>query len=168
MFAFWEICLLVPHQIDLCHLGVTCHLSDVSGSHLWALHFLSKLPDLTCWELVKIYVDVIYGFRNKFFILEKEPKIYLWRILALSGGYLARATWVLTVLSHSSTNLFPCQKLVRRSNGALTSFDWGLQNFSNFSQIVSRVSSSEDRLQETYWSMPKSPFQAITFLHFLT
>ena len=135
MFACWEICVLVLHQIDLCCLGITCHLLDVSGSHLWTLTFLSKLTDLTWWELVQIYIAVIYGFRHKIFILKKEAKIPLWRILAVSGGYLARATWVWTELYHSSTDLFPCLKLVRRSNWALTSFDWGLQNSLNFLQI---------------------------------
>ena len=167
MLACWEVCVLVLHQIDLCHLGVTCHLLDVSGGHLWTFHFLSKLPDLTCWEIVQIYIAVIYGFRYKFFILEKEPKISLWGILTVSRGYLARPTWVWTALYHSFTNLFPYQKLVRRSNWAFTSFDWGLQNSSNFSQIVSSINSSVDRLQEAYWSMPKSPLKAITFLYFL-
>ena len=36
--ACWEVCTLMPQQIDLSHLGVTCHLLDMPGSHLWALH----------------------------------------------------------------------------------------------------------------------------------
>ena len=112
VFACWEICVLVPHQIDLCHLGVTCHLLDVSGGHLWALHFLSKLSDLTCWELVQLYIAVIHGLRYKFFILEKEPKISLQRILAVSGGYLAREPWVWTALYHSSTTCFLARSLL--------------------------------------------------------
>ena len=90
----------------------------------------------------------------------------LWMIFAVSGGYLARLTCTCTVLYHSSTLLLPCLKLVRRSNLACTSFDWGLQNSSNLSQIISSVSRSVGRPQETYWSIPKSPDQVITFLHF--
>ena len=88
------------------------------------------------------------------------------QILAVSGGYLARLTC--TALYYSSTLLLPCLKLVRRSKWACTSFDWGLHNSSNFPQIMCKVNSSDGKLHETYWSMPKSPLQAITFLHFVT
>ena len=90
----------------------------------------------------------------------------LCKILAVSGGYLARLPCACTALYHSSILLLPCLKLVRRSKWAHTSFDWGLQNSSNFPQIVSKVNSSDGKLHETYWSMPKSPPQAITFMHF--
>ena len=102
VLACWEVCALMPHQIDLNHLG-----------------------------------------------------------------FLPKATWVCTALYHSSTDLFPCWKLVSKSNLALASLDWGLQNSSNLSQMVSTINSSMDKFQETYWSMPKSPLHAITFLHCL-
>ena len=86
---------------------------------------------------------------------------------AVSGGYLARHTWAGTVLYHSSTDLLPRQKLVSRSNLAVTSFAWGLQNSSYLDQIVSKWSSSAGKHQETYWSIPKLPLCAMTFLHFL-
>ena len=82
-------------------------------------------------------------------------------------GYLVKATWFCTALYHSSTDLLPCWKLVSKLILALTSFDWGLQNSSNFSQMVSSVNSSVDKFHETYWSIPKSPLHAITFLHCL-
>ena len=82
-------------------------------------------------------------------------------------GYLAKANWVCTDLYYSSTDLLPCQMLVRGSNLALTSLDCDLQNCSYFSQMVPSISFSLDKFQETYWSMPKSPSQAITFLHCL-
>ena len=87
------------------------------------------------------------------------------RILAASGGYLARLTCVCTALYHSSTLVLPCLKLVSRSKWVLTSFDCGLQNSSNFPQIVSSLSSSANKHQDTYWSIPMSLIQAITFLH---
>ena len=96
----------------------------------------------------------------------KNQKISLCKILVVSGGYLARLTCICTALYHSSTLLLPCLRLVRRSKQAHISFDWGLQNSSNFPQIVSKVNSSDGKLQETYWSMPKSPLQAITVLNF--
>ena len=153
-FAWWEICVLVSHQINLCHLGAACNLLDMSDSCLWTFHLLSKLPDLACWKIVKVHIAIIDYLGDKFFILKEEPKISLWNILAVSQGSLAKATWVWTALYHLPTELFPWWKLVRRSNLALTSFDWGLQNSSNLSQPVSGVSSSVDKLQETYWSMP--------------
>ena len=97
---------------------------------------------------------------------KKNQSISWCRILAVSGGYLARLMCSCTTLYHSSTLLLPCLKLVRRSKWALTSFDCGLQNSSNFPQIVSKLSSSADKHNDTYWSIPKSPLQAITFLHF--
>ena len=30
--------------------GSTCNFFDMSGSGLWGLHFLGKLPHLACWE----------------------------------------------------------------------------------------------------------------------
>ena len=70
------------------------------------------------------------------------------------------------MLYHSSTLLLPCWKLVSKSKWALTSLDCGLQNSSNLSHIVSKYKSSLGKLQDMYWSIPKSPLQAITFLHF--
>ena len=69
-------------------------------------------------------------------------------------------------IDHSSTDLLPWQRLVSRSNLAYTSLAWGLQNSSYLDQIVSKVTSSAGKHQETYWSIPKSPLHAITFLHF--
>ena len=97
--------------------------------------------------------------------LRKNQRMSLWRIFAVSGGYLAKLTWACTALYHSSMLLLPCLKLVKRSNLAPTSFDCGLQKSSNLPQIISSVSWSVGKPQETYWSMPKSPDQAITFLH---
>ena len=97
----------------------------------------------------------------------KNQNISLWRIYAVSWGYLVNAIYVCTALYHSSTLLSPCLKLVNKSNLALTSLDWGLQNSSNFSHRTSRINSSLDKFQEMYWSKPKSPLQATTFLNFL-
>ena len=144
------------------HLGVTCHLLDVPGGHLRTLRLLCKLPDLGCGKLVQVYVAVINYLGDKFFIFKEEPKDVPVKDLGCFWGYLAKATWICTALYHSSTDLFPCWKLLSKSNLALTSFNWGLQNSSNLSQMV-----SVDKLQETYWPMPKSPLHIITFLHCL-
>ena len=133
VFACCKVCVLVSHKINLCYLGVICYQVDVPGSHLWTLHLLCKLPDLAYWEHVQVYVAIIYCLGDKLFIFQEEPKMSLWSIFAVSGGYLAKATWVWTALYHSTTELFPCQNLVRRSNLALTSFHCGLHNSSNIS-----------------------------------
>ena len=80
---------------------------------------------------------------------KKNQKISLCKILAVSGGYLARVALSCTALYHSSTILLLCLKLVRRSKLALTSLDWGFQNSSNFPQIVSKVNSSVGKHHET-------------------
>ena len=69
----------------------------------------------------------------------KKQKMSLCKILAVSWGYLARLTCACTVLYHLSSLLLPCVKLVRRSKWVHTSFNQGLQNSSNFPQIVMRL-----------------------------
>ena len=91
----------------------------------------------------------------------------LCNILAVSWGYFAKLISDCTALYHSFTDWLPCLKLVRKSNLALISFVCGLQNSSNFCQIISKHISSGAKSHEMYWSMPKSPDQATTFLHFL-
>ena len=167
VFACWEICVLMPHKIHLCCMWVTCHLLDMPDGHPWTLHLFYKLPSLVCWKLVQVYVAVIYLLADKFFIFKEELENVPVKYLGCFCGVLSQSNLGFNSLYHSLTDLFPCQKLIRRSNLALTSFKCGLQNSSNFSQIVSGISSSVDKLQETYWSMPKSPLQAIIFLHFL-
>ena len=150
VLACWEVCTLMPHQIGLSHLGVTCHLLDVPGRHLWALHFLCKLPDLACRKLVQVCVAVINYLGRWIPPLSRKPEDVPVKDLGCFWGYLAKATSVCTALYHSSTDLFPCQKLVSKSNLSLTSLDWGLQNSSNFSHMVSSVNSPVDKFQETY------------------
>ena len=96
----------------------------------------------------------------------KNQKMSWCKIFAVSGEYLASLTWACTALYHSSTLLFPCQKLVRRSKWACTSLVCGLQNSLYFPQIVSRLRSSFYKSLGAYWSIPKFPLQAMTFLHF--
>ena len=99
--------------------------------------------------------------------LRKKQKMSLCNILAVSWGYFAKLISDCTALYHSSTDWSPCLKLVSKSNLALISFVYGLQNSSNFCQITSKHVSSGVKSHEIYWSMPKSPDQATTFLHFL-
>ena len=47
-FAWWEVSSLMPHEITLCCLGVTCNCFDVSSGWLWRLHLLGKLPHCAC------------------------------------------------------------------------------------------------------------------------
>ena len=97
--------------------------------------------------------------------LRKNQNMSLCIILAVSRGYLAKFTCACMALYHSSTLQFPWQKLVSRSNLAWTSFDCSLQYSLYFPYMISRVSSLEGKFQDTYWSMPQSPLQAMTFLH---
>ena len=74
VLAWWEVCALMSHQIDLGHFGVTCNLFDVIHSCLRCLHLLCKLSDYACRKLNKIYYTVIDGFWHKFLILQVKPK----------------------------------------------------------------------------------------------
>ena len=150
LFACWDVCALVSHENNLSHLGVTCHQFDIPGGHLRTLHVLCKLPDLACGKLVQVYAAIIYCLGDKLLIFQEELKNVPVKYLGSLRGYLAKATWGLTALNNTSTDLFTFLKLVRRSNLALTLFDCDLQNPSKFSQIVSSISFSLDKLQETY------------------
>ena len=173
----------------------TCFLFDMTCSSFWCLHF-SQTAWL-CLQETSPNLYLIYGFGNKFFIFQKEWEYISMQIIAVFCECLARDTCACTALYHSSTDQFPCLKLVSRSNLALisfdcglqkssyfahivlpclklvsrsnlalTSFDCGLQKSSYFAHIVSKQRSSMDKHQETYWSIPKSPLHAMTFLHF--
>ena len=87
----WEVCALVPHQIDLSFLGVTCHLLDVLGGHLWTLHFLCNLPDLACGKLVQVYVTVINCLGDKFLNFQEKPKDVPLKDLGCFWGILSQS-----------------------------------------------------------------------------
>ena len=52
VLAWWEVCSLMSHQIDMAFLGVTCNLLFMMCSSLWCLHFLCKLPDFAGRKLL--------------------------------------------------------------------------------------------------------------------
>ena len=127
-------------------------------------------PGVTCQKLVSL--NKISPVTEKTHLIHRKtggeiyiyicPYVRSWKSLE---GYFATLTWVCTALYHSSTLLLSCLKLVSRSNLAHTSLDWGLQNPSNLPQIVFSVNWSVGKPQDTYWSIPKLPDQAMTFLH---
>ena len=119
--------------------------------------FLASCLNLLCWKFLEIHIAIIYGLGYKFpHHAGKTKKDAMMQDLGCFWGYLAILTWACTALYHSSMLLFPCQKLVRRSKWAHTSLVCGLQNSLYFPQIVSRLRSSFDKPQDTYWSIPKS------------
>ena len=81
---------------------------------------------------------------------EKNQNISLWKISAVSFGYLASPTGVCTASYYSSSLISACLKLVSKSNLALNSFAHGLQNSSNVFQMTSRVKSSLDKFNDMY------------------
>ena len=75
--AQWEVRFLMPHEINLSCLGVTCNYFDMSSSWLWRLHFLGMLPHLTCRKLLKINIRISEGLGDKLLIFQKKNRIYL-------------------------------------------------------------------------------------------
>ena len=163
VFACWQFCALVSEKVDLHGLGITCNLLYVAFSGFGALHPFCKLACST-WRM-QIYTFITDCSWYKLLILQEKPENVSVKDLGRFLGYLARLTCACTALYLSSTLQLPCLKLMRWSKWAHTSFDWGLQNSSNFPQIVCKVNSSDSKLQDMYWSMPKSPDHVITFLH---
>ena len=95
----------------------------------------------------------------------KNQKTSLVRIVPVSEGYLHNEMCACTALYHSLILLLPCLKDVNISNLACTTFDCGLQNSSNFVQMVCNFTSVAGRVHEMYISSPTSPDYWITFLH---
>ena len=97
--------------------------------------------------------------------MQKEPKyLPVQDLCCFRWVFCEIDLWLCTVVPFIYT-LDPWQKLVNKSNLAQTLLDWGLQISSNQDQIVSNSNSSFVKPEDTYWSIPKSPLQAITFLH---
>ena len=74
IFAIWQLCVLVSHQVDLGSLCFTCNLLDMPSGGLGSLIFLCKLVQFASWKLVQVHTAFIYGLGNKFFLVQKEPK----------------------------------------------------------------------------------------------
>ena len=129
--------------------------------------FFASCLTLLAENFCKSTLYLLMVLETKSSSLRKNRNISLCKILAVSGGYLARQTCACTALCPSSTEWLSCLKLVSRSNLALTPFTCGLQKSSYWAHIVSKQRSSAGKHQETYWSIPKSLLHAMTFLHFL-
>ena len=166
VFTMWQLSMLVSHQVNLSSLHFTYNLLDMShcgplSSHIsldtGAPCLLETCPGLHCLHLWSGTQILLHPERTKI--------CPYGRSLQFSGGYFARLIWACTQLYHSSTLFYPWWKLVNKSNLACTSLDWGLQNSSNWDQIVSKSNSSFVKPHDTYWSIPKCPLQAMTFLH---
>ena len=120
--SWWKFSVLVGRQIYLCCLGG--HLPLASDVWLWALQFPNFFASFLTLLVGKLFRSMLLSFivfETGSSSLSKNQKISLCRILAVSCGYLANATWVYTALYHQSTDLSPCLKLVSNSNLALTS-----------------------------------------------
>ena len=130
-------------------------------------YFLASWSSLLAGNLSNSTLPSFMVFETKSSSCRKNQNISLCKIWAISGGYFVRLTCGCILLYHSSTLLDPWWKLLNKSNLAHTLLDWGLQNSSNPVQIVSNFNSSSVKPQDTYWSIPKSLLQAMTFLHLL-
>ena len=137
------------------------------NSRLWRLHLLGKLPHLACWKLLLIYIGIIDGFGNQILFFKKKTENISMQDTCSFWWVLGKKYLSFTVLYHSSTEQFPCLKLVSRSNLTLASLVCGLQESSYLAQITSKLKSSAGKHHNTCWSFPKSPLHAMTFLHFL-
>ena len=128
-----------------------------------------------CWELIKVHTAFIYCFRNKVLIFRKKKQtISSMKYLGCLWWVFGKIDWPRTTFNLRTYCIIPliytsctlpeaCQEI---KVGLYFILPWDLLNSSKHSQIVSKLRSSLGRLQDTYWSMPKSPLQATTFLHF--
>ena len=162
--AWWEVCSLMSHQVHLNHLGVTCNLFYMMCSRLW---WLSKLSDFVWRKLLQIYITCIDGLGNKLFIFEKKPEyISMQDTCCFWWVHSKRHLWLYSIVP-LIYRMIACLKFVSRLNLALTSLVCGLQKSSYLAQIASKLRLSGGKHQEIYWSIPKFPLHAMTFLHFL-
>ena len=117
--AWWEASPLMPHEINLICLGsfatpLMCLAADFEDSI-----FLASCLTLLAGNFSRSILESFMALERNSSSFRKKQNISLCKILAVSGGCLARDTSAWTALYHSSTDLFPCLKLVSRSNLAL-------------------------------------------------
>ena len=142
---------------------VTCLMCLVVAFEL--SNFFASWHTLLAGNLSRSTLPSLIVLETKSPSFMKNHNMSWCKILAVSGGYLARLTWACTALYYSSMLLLPWQKHVSKSKLTLTSLECSLQNFPNLSHMVPRFNSSLGKPHDTYWSIPKSSLQAITFLH---
>ena len=140
--AWWEVCPLMPHGINLGYLGslttaLMCLVVDIEDSI-----FLANCLTLLAGNLSRSMFESLMVLETNSSSFRKNHNISLCKILAVSDGCFARTNWAWTALYHSLTYLFPCLKLVSRSNLALNSFVCCLHKSSYFDQITSKLKSS--------------------------
>ena len=129
--------------------------------------FLACCLTLPVGNFSQIYIWIINVLETNSSSFRKNQKISQCKILAVSGGYLARDTWAWTALyTHQLTDCLVL-KLVSRSNLALFLLVCSLQISSYSAQITSKLISSWVKHHDTYWSIPKSRIHAMTCLHLL-
>ena len=122
-----------------------CLAVDLDDSNL-----LASCLTLLAGNLSRLMLESLIVLETNSSPLRKNQNISLCNILAASAGYFARLICAWTALYHSSTLISPCQKLVKRSNLALTTLVWGLQNSSKLFHITPNHNSSWGKHHDTY------------------
>ena len=167
VLSWWYFCVLMPHQTDLHSLWVTSHLLDMVCSCLGAFHFLDKLSYFTSWKFLKIHITIIDGLGYKFLIMQEKPKDVTMQDLCCFWGAFSQidlSVYCIIPFIHASIASPEACKQIKV--GAHFIGLW-FAEFLIFPKIVSRLRSSFYKPQDTYWCIPKSPIQAISFLQFL-
>ena len=126
-FAWWEVCSLMPQQVHLSWLGVTCNLFDVSIGRFEDSIILASCLTLLAGNFSRCILESLMFLETNSSSFWKNQKISQCKTLAVSGEYWARDSWAWTALYHSSIECLPCLQLVSRSNLALTPLICGLQ-----------------------------------------
>ena len=165
VLASLEVCVLMSHQTDMSKLWVTCHLLDMPGSCLWTLHFLCKLPDLACGKLVRSILLSLIVLETNSSSLRKNQKMSPWGILAVSWGVLSQSNLGRYCIVSFINRFVALPEASKQVKAGPYFIPLWLAELFIFPQIVSSISSSLDKLHVTYWSIPKSPFHAITFFY---
>ena len=101
---------------------------------------------------------------KQIFLTQKEQKYVPVQDLFCFRWVFCETDLCLYIVAPFIYTFDPWQKLVNKSNLAQTLLDWGLQNSSNWDQIVSNSNSSFVKPQDTYWSISKSPLNCYDLL----
>ena len=147
--ALWEVSSLMPQKIKLSCLRVTGNCFDVSSGWLWRFHYLANCLTLLVGNFSRSILESFMVLETNYSSFRKKSEYISMQDACSFWWDLAREPWAWTALYHSSTDLFPCLKLVSRSNLALTSFVCGLQKSSYLGQITSKLKSSLGKQHDT-------------------
>ena len=130
IYACWKVVSACSCLVGIQFLDASCNYFDVSsGLSVKTPFSLASCLTLHAGNLSRSILELFYGLgENSSSFRQTKQNISLCKILAVSGGYLARDIWAWTVFIPFINRSVSLSEACHWVNLALTSFVCGLQN----------------------------------------